>query len=54
MSVHRVLNSSKPSLPDRSTSIMATMLRHTSFEKPSFFVSGCGKEEECTMSKWNK
>jgi hypothetical protein len=33
---------------------MATMLRHISFEKPSFFVSGCGKKEDCPSRINNK
>lgn len=35
ISIHNCRNSWRPSLPERSTSIMAIMLRHTSLLKPS-------------------
>lgn len=34
ISIHNFLNSSNPSFPERSTSIMAIILRHTSLENP--------------------
>jgi len=50
MSVQSVLNSSNPSLPERSTSNIATMLRHTSFEKPSLLLS---ENKPKIYNKWH-
>lgn len=45
MSVHNCLNSSKPNFPDKSESIIATILLQISLLKPWCFVSGTRKSK---------